>query len=471
MGFPYGTAPLVILLIAIVSGAAAMLSEATSPRADGRPDLIFATFSKEHAAAYQPAVERFELEHGVDVQLQVVSQRALQGRLQSSMQVGADVPDMVELLDGTLGVFAKGPVEDVGFVDLTEHVHREGLYDRLVTSRFGKWSSRGHIFALPHDVHSVMLAYRRDLVEDLGIDVSMLTTWDEFCRVGREVVTKDLTGDGVPDRYMIDLPADGGDALRLLMLQRGGAMFDEAGNVAFDNPAAVDVIDWYVRRVAGEDRISFPAGWGQNLAKAMTDGLVLFYICPDWRLKQFESDVPSLAGKMALMPVPAWEPGARRTTTWGGTGLAITKQCGNPDLAWKLAMHLYYDPAQLGERFAQTLILPPLKQAWTEPQIDAPSPVFSGMRVGRAYADLATQVPEEQSSAYMTLAVAKLSEAYNNALAHFQAGGEANLHEVARNELKSAAGRVRTVMERNRFLRDGAEIPVAAAAGTAKGVR
>jgi arabinosaccharide transport system substrate-binding protein len=116
------------------------------------------------------------------VHLQVVDQRALQGRLQSSLQVGADVPDMVELLDGTMGIVTKGPIEDVGFLDLTERVPREGLGERPVTSRFGKWSSRGHIFALPHDVHPVVLAYRRDLVEQLGIDVSKLTPWDEFCR-------------------------------------------------------------------------------------------------------------------------------------------------------------------------------------------------------------------------------------------------------------------------------------------------
>ena len=48
------------------------------------------------------------------------------------------------------------------------------------------------MFALPHDVHPVMLAYRRDLFEQLGIDVNKLTTWDEFARVGRQV-TQDST--------------------------------------------------------------------------------------------------------------------------------------------------------------------------------------------------------------------------------------------------------------------------------------
>lgn len=454
MEFPYGKAPLAILLLALFAGAVVFLDARAEQQR--RPDLTFVTFTKEHGAAYVAAVGGFEKQHGVKVQIQVVSQRALQGRLQSALQVGADVPDMVELLDGTMGIFTKGPVEDVGFVDLTERVRQEGLFDRLVTSRFGKWSSRGHVFALPHDVHPVMLAYRRDLVEQLGIDVSALTTWDEFCHVGREIATRDVTGDGVPDRYMIDLPSEGGDALRLLLLQAGGRLFDETGRAAFDDDTTADIVCWYVRQVQGKDRIAFPCGWGQNLAKSMVDGLCLFYICPDWRTKQFQFDVPSLEGKLALMPLPARVPGGRRTSTWGGTGLAITKQCKDADLAWKLAMHLYYDPAHLGPRFLGTHVLPPLKSAWGAPEFSARSSFFGGVALGHAFVDLAPQVPEEQSSAYTTLAVNKLSEAFTNASLYHKEKGEAGLREFVVGELHRCAERVRQVMARNVFLADAA---------------
>jgi hypothetical protein len=107
MAFPYGSAPLALPLNALVSGIGLHLS-ATGGRAD-RPDLVFGTFTR----STPPATGAFEREDGVRVHLQVVDQRALQGRLQSSLQVGADVPDMVELLDGTMGIVTKGPIEDV----------------------------------------------------------------------------------------------------------------------------------------------------------------------------------------------------------------------------------------------------------------------------------------------------------------------------------------------------------------------
>ena len=174
---------------------------------------------------------------------------------------------MVELLYGTMGTFTKGPLEDVRLMDLTERVRSSGLYDELVTNRWARWTSRGHIFALPHDVHPVMLVYRKDLVAQEGIDPATLTTWDEFCRVGREVVRKNTTADGVVNRYMLDLPSDGGDILRLLMLQHGADLFDAAGNVTFDDNNTLDVVCWYVRQVQGKDKIAFPCGWGQTFSR------------------------------------------------------------------------------------------------------------------------------------------------------------------------------------------------------------
>ena len=462
MEFPLGRVPLAMLILAIISGTFVAISSLS--RKSDRPDLIMAVFTKEHAGAYAPAIADFEKQHNVRVQLQLVDQRALQNRLQASLQVGADVPDMVELLDGTLGIFTRGPVEDVGFLDLSDRLRQAGLLDQLVTNRLGKWTNRGRIFAIPHDVHPVMLAYRRDIVDSLGIDVSKLTTWEEFARVGRDIATKDLNGDGNPDRYMIDLPSGGGDALRILLLQRGGRFFHPNGDVAIDSPLAAQTIAWYVQQVEGPGKIAFAAGWGQNFAKAVTDGLVLFVVAPDWRSKQIELDIPAMHGKMGLIPLPAWEPGGRRTTSWGGTGLAITKSSKNPDLAWKLATHLYFSPDLLAQNFAKTNIVTPVKSAWTNPVYSEPREFYGGIPLGRAYADLANDVPDEQTSAYMSLAVNRLSEAYINTRLHYieqiKSGNPipaAGLEDYAAAQLKQSADRLRVIMNRNRFLRPDAD--------------
>jgi arabinosaccharide transport system substrate-binding protein len=118
-------------VIAIVSVG---LRIATARRHADRPDLVLVTHTDAHYAAYRKAIPRFEQEHGVKVQLQLVNWASLQARLQNAVLAGTETPDLAEMFESTLGYFTRGPAEDFGVMDLTDRLHRDGLYDR--------WSNR-----------------------------------------------------------------------------------------------------------------------------------------------------------------------------------------------------------------------------------------------------------------------------------------------------------------------------------------
>jgi arabinosaccharide transport system substrate-binding protein len=456
MEFPYGKAPLAILMVAILSGIGILASHFLGKGEEY--DLIFVVSAKPHYESYSKVLPEFEKAHGVKVQMQLVESRALTNRLQSALMAGSPVPDVVEIPGDALAFFCKGPIEDVGFVDLTDRIREERLDERMVSSRFTVWSSRGHIFAMPHDVHPVVLAYRADIIEDeLGIVPERdLRTWEDFARVGRRV-TRDLNGDGIIDRYMIDLPNDGGYGLTILMLQKGINLFDENGRLTMYDEGLVDLIIWYLRQTYGKDRISFAAGWGQTLSKAMLDGLALFYFTPDWRAKLFETDVPDLAGKMKLMPLPVWEEGGRRTSVWGGTGLAITKQSEKQELAWELAKFLYLKKEDLADRFAITYIIPPVRDAWDLPEFKTPVRFYSNQPIGTILADLAPESPPEFRTPYNQLATNKLGDTFLNAVNYFETHGEEGLRAYVQQDLRKNADYVQRVMDRNAFLKKEAQ--------------
>jgi arabinosaccharide transport system substrate-binding protein len=452
--FPYGKAPFVLLLIAVLSSLTFALTHRS-----GRPaELVLAVFSAQHYGAYAAVLPKFEREHHVKVNLQRIDNQSLEARLQSAIVANTDVPDLTEISEGTLGFFTRGPARDIGFADLSERVRSDGLDHRVVESRFAPWTSRGRIYALPHDVHPVMLAYRRDLVEQLGIDVAKLETWDDFVAMGQQI-TRDLDGDGNIDRFALELPRNGQWGLQTLLRQRGIDLFDAQGEAAFDCPIGVDTVVWYLKQTRGPQRIAYdPANAqanGQAFVQALRDGMFLFLLAPDWRTYQMQGDAPMMSGKMALMPLPAWERGGRRTSTWGMTGLTLSKTSKNPELAWQLAKFLYYNPPALGQRFLNSNIIPPLKEAWSLPEFQQPNEYWSGQKLGAEYARLAPDVPPIFASPVYKSGMSKLDQAVTRSALYYEEHGEQGLREKVAEELQRAAEYLKVWSDRYAVLQDG----------------
>jgi arabinosaccharide transport system substrate-binding protein len=446
MIFPFGKAPFFIFLTAVITGLGVLLTH--SRYGADPPDLIVTTHARLHADIYRERIPEFERRHGVRVEVQEIEQDAFRTRLQAAFDLGLDVPDLVEIPQNP-AAFLRGPIDSIGFLDITEWVRENRLDERIVESRFDMWRSRGVTFGLPHDVHPVMLAYRADIIEDeLGIDVSKIETWSDFVAMGREV-TADLTGNGRIDRFALELPADGGDILNILLLQRGVPLFDRNGEVAFDSEEAVDVVIWYLEQLYGPRRIGYDLGYGQPQWRGMMDGVVLFYFTPDWRTRTIEQFAPAVSGKMKLMPLPAWAPGERRTSTWGATGAAVTRDSRNPELAKKLLEFLYLDMSDGGRSWADLRILPPAMESWSLPVFQEPNPFWRDQPIMTLFAELGEDVPPANVTPYTPRAEAKRNEAFLNCATYYRNHGEEGLREFVRKELRRAADQVRVFADRN----------------------
>lgn len=439
--FPYGYAPLLLLFVSLLSGGYILLHPPLAKKAT----LRLWTFTVIHTEPYKRVLPEFEAQHpGTSVDVQLVHVTAVSSRLRAAFQAGLDVPDLAEVEISKAGSFFRGPVENVGFVDLTSRLRSSGYLNRIVPTRFSPYTNRGSIFGLPHDIHPVMLAYRRDLVEAEGLDVSKLTTWDEFIAAGRR-----LTEAG--KRYMIQLSDSGSGHFETLLFQRDGGYFDADGKLIMDNETAVEAMKWYVPLVAGPGQIANDLGSGNVLTQSVEQGYILFYLAADWSTKYLEREVPRMSGKMALMPLPAVKPGGRRTSTMGGTMIGITKKCENPDLAWSLVQRLYLDKEFLAERFRQTNILPPVKDFWQHPAFDEPRPYWSNLPMGRLFANLGPDVPPQYSSPFSEAAKSKMATALTACVAYYKAHGETGFDSFVREQLKKSADQVRVLMRRNPF--------------------
>jgi arabinosaccharide transport system substrate-binding protein len=446
--FPFGTAPLVVLLVTLV----AALWVVAHPFGASTATVRIWTYTPEHVKQYEAAAAAYERDHpGVHIAVERFEYRAMGTRLRSAFWAGLDVPELVETNSTIAAGFFMGPVDEVGFIDLRPRLERSGLLDRIVPSRLAQFTNRGHIFGLPHDVHPVLIAYRKDIFDAEGVDVSTIETWDDFVRVGRRL--RRLPGEH-PDgaRYILQLPRAEGWGVDILMLQRGGGYFDAEGHLIIESEEVVESIERYVKMLAGPDRVAGDLGnWNQPMVKAMEDGRTLGFLAPDWRARGFENDMPRLKGKMALMPLPAFTRGGRRTSTWGGTMLGLTKNAKDPERVWDIARYLYTSPESCQAEWTGAGILPPVRDAWNLPVFKERSEYWSNQAPAQVYASVADQVPAHYMHPLMEFAETELGEVTAAAVRYYEENGPNAFDGFVRTRLHAAAADIGRQMRRNPF--------------------
>jgi arabinooligosaccharide transport system substrate-binding protein len=442
----------IICALAVVSSVAVLAWPI--PQHEG---LSFWIFSRPHGEMYKTVVEEWNESQTTQVRMSLISNEAMQQRMLAAFLSDTPSSDLIEVERNFVPQVFTGPIEDVGFVDLTDRLHEEGIYDKINEPSFSPWSSRGRIFGLPHDVHPVMLAYRVDVFESAGIDIEAVQTWDEFARAVRPLVG-DRDNDGSVD-YVIGFWASGEfrDQIEALILQAGGALFDEADRMRIDTPVNARVLATLASWMVGPDRIAVDAPeFNANANKMRLDGRVVVAIMPDWLCGVWQTDLPRLSGKFKLMPLPAWEPGGRRTTVWGGTMLGIAKTTEDPQGSWGLAKHLYLSESLAESLYRTNRIISPVRSYWDRSFYDEPVDYFKGQPIGRMFIDMAPDIPKRTSSPFNTYAKDRVVNALYLLKEYANTKGRYTPDELldeAHRLLEEAEGLVQREVDRNVFLR------------------
>jgi len=397
---------IVILLIAILTTVLVLLLPE-----DEREGLPFWTTRTQHYDSYAPNLAKWNAAYPhKHVDMQMIPEPAFERRMLSGFLTGTPVADLLEASSTVSPKAFLGPLDQVGFLDLTDRLHSSGVYEQFNEASFSPYTSRGRIFGLPHDVHPVLLAYRADLVEAAGIDVSQIETWEDYFRILRPLMA-DNDGDGRPDRYLLEFSEIRSTEIVMLMLQNGGAIFDENEEPAFANERNAHVLAHLITWVAGPNRSSIEISWTASGHRQRLDGMAIGTIAPDWLLGGWKLENPGLSGKVKVMPLPAWERGGRRVSVARGCMIGISKTSENIDLAWEVALYLYTSADVAETLFNQVCIISPVKTLWEQPFYHKPDPFFSGQAIGSLYIDYAPQVPRYPSSAYTANAEQSISTA------------------------------------------------------------
>lgn len=445
------------IVAALAIGSTVMLLGGAARQAPSEKTMW--TFARPHYLMYEPRIAAWNKSGRTPFDLRLLSLPAMERRMMASFLGDVPSADVLEVERRGVSRTFGGSVESVGFYDLTEKLKSEGLLEAINAPSFSPWTTRGHIFGLPHDVHPVMLGYRADLVEAAGIDVSKIETWEDYFRAMKPLMA-DNDKDGKPDRFLLNMWETNQDHLEVLLLQAGGGFFDESERPTLDSAINVRVLATITTWLAGPERVAADApNFTAAGNKLKADGYVVSSFFPDWMGDIWKHEIPSLSGKMKLMPLPAWEKGGRRTSVWGGTMLGIPKTAVRTpkdfDVLWEFCKELYISDQFMRDLYREGGIVTPVKKYWSDPIFDEPNAFFSGQPAGRLYINLAPLVPNRNSSPYNTFAMYRTVDALVKMAEEARATGKYDMPTLearAKVYLGEAQRQVENVLKRNVFL-------------------
>lgn len=334
------------------------------------------------AVALERLAADFEKQHeGTTVKVVDVGYDNAYDKMSVGFQAGTGLPDVVTIeTDAAPGYITQFPK---GMLDLNPILgDDEKDFDPF------KWAAGsdadGSLRIAPWDSGTVAMFYRTDIVEEAGVDLEAVQTWDDLIAAGK--VIKEKTGHTL---MSTDIAAGGGFQARLQQLGQG--LFNEKGEITLNSPEAVRVLTM-LKDMNEAGLIKNVTGWDGRVTSAKDGDSA---ITPEavWWIGTLQGDAPEHSGKYGVLPLPVFDEGGARTSNNGGSGLAVPAQAKNPQLAAAFVDFVLADADSQASMMKNEGLFPSYLPALEDEQFSEPVEYFGGQPVYEVFAELTAEIP------------------------------------------------------------------------------
>jgi arabinosaccharide transport system substrate-binding protein len=364
--------------------------------AAGPTPILFWFEAENHEPEYSSRIQELNDKFNITFTYERLSGDAINTKFPATLMAGSGFPDIIEQNAGNIVKFMKGNDSVIPYADLKPALMASEYADQVLMNRFDRYTKDGKLYGAPHDVHPVVMLYNDRAWKGQGVDLATVQTYDDFLTACKTVGSKtNLTmADGRPIGVIMDclsctnLPAR--------MMDMGIWWTDQNGEPTLNTPEMKEAAanwmlfhDYYM----GID-------WGNQIGM-MKEGQVMTQFCPDWlygiHFQGTAADTDWLADSpMRMTRLPGMTADKSRVTSWGGTSGAVPKQATTATKAIDILLYLYFDnnEGQMGKRFVDTGILPPVTGAWDDKEFHTPIQYLGGQVAGEIFIEAALDLPK-----------------------------------------------------------------------------
>ena len=222
---------------------------------------------------------------------------------------------------------------DLGILEpLDDWISKEpkSFMDNIPVTFHQKW--RGKQYYLPIESGAVALFYNTDLFKSAGI-AGPPKTWDEYVAIAKKLTNPEKKVFATTATLASEPPTNMTYDIYPLILQAGGTLIDEKTNrAAFNTPAGVKAIEWYVDLV-NKDKVAVPGvlsnGEKEKRANFAAGNVAMMFEGP-WGVAIQKQLNPNLKYDIATLPA-----GVTTGTMVRGSLNTVTTQAQNKEAAWK----------------------------------------------------------------------------------------------------------------------------------------
>jgi len=291
------------------------------PSGEGQDvELEFWTFVDAHTDFMQARVEEFNAandEYNITLDASTADFEEMHDRLLIALQTGTGAPDIVDIEIQRFATFLRGEVPLHPLTDIIDN-HR----DQLVEERTAPYRAEGVEYGIDYHLGAWVMYYNNAVLEEAGVDVDSIVTWDDYIAAGEQVVAN-------TDSLMTSVETTDRFTVIGLMLQNGGGTYDENNELILDSPENAEALQ-LVSDMVNVHEIAGVAEGGlhhdEGYYEALNSGNYASVWMPLWYVTRFKDFMPDTEGDILIRPLPEFPNSDFISTMGGGTGTAITTQ-------------------------------------------------------------------------------------------------------------------------------------------------